>query len=72
VNAVYDVLDQRAPSEELVAVVIGAGRRGFNVTRVATALGISADGLMTIQQRIDGSDLAGGGDGRSGSTTRHV
>jgi hypothetical protein len=41
-----------APSEELAGIVARAGRLGFSTTRVATALGISADGLAAIQPRI--------------------
>lgn len=50
-----DVHDQVASSEELVAIVIRASQLGFNAARVATALGIPADGLARIQQRVDAS-----------------
>jgi hypothetical protein len=41
------------PSEDLAALVIAAGRRGFSRRRVATALGISARGLASIEERIE-------------------
>jgi hypothetical protein len=41
------------PSEDLAALVIAAGRRGFSRWRVATALGISARGLASIEERVD-------------------
>jgi hypothetical protein len=42
-----------SPSEDLAALVIAAGRRGFSRWRVATALGISARGLASIEKRIE-------------------
>jgi hypothetical protein len=41
-----------APSVELAGLVIAAGQRGFPRWRVATALGISASGLASIEARI--------------------
>jgi hypothetical protein len=38
------------PTDELVGIVIEAGRRGFPRWRVATALGISGLGLERIEQ----------------------
>jgi hypothetical protein len=39
-----------APSDELVGIVIDAGRRGFSRRRVAVALGISGPALARIEQ----------------------
>ena len=41
-----------APSADLAGLVIAAGRRGFSRWRVATALGISASGLASIEARL--------------------
>jgi hypothetical protein len=56
-----------APSEDLVALVIAAGRRGFSRWRVATALGISARGLASIEERIEVNARDDGLDGRAAS-----
>jgi hypothetical protein len=45
--------ERDTPSEDLAALVIAAGRRGFSRWRVATALGISARGLASIEERIE-------------------
>ncbi len=59
----YDAL----PSEELAGIVIRAARLGFSAPRVATALGVSADGLASIQRRI--AESAYGRDGHAGGAT---
>jgi hypothetical protein len=41
------------PSEDLAEFVIAAGRLGFSRSRVATALGVSARGLASIEERIE-------------------
>ncbi|MEA2130042.1 MAG: hypothetical protein QOJ85_2933 [Solirubrobacteraceae bacterium] len=49
-----DLADSRdVPSEDLAALVIAADRRGFSRWRVAIALGISARGLASIEERIE-------------------
>jgi hypothetical protein len=49
-----DSADSRdVPSEDLVALVIAAGRRGFSRGRVANTLGISVRGLASIEERIE-------------------
>jgi hypothetical protein len=45
--------DRDNPSEDLAALVTAAGRLGFSRWRVATALGISACGLASIEERIE-------------------
>lgn len=55
------------PSEDLVGIVIRARRLGFNATRVATALGVSAEGLASIEQRM--ADSAQGRDAHGGGST---
>jgi hypothetical protein len=47
--------------------VIAAGRRGFSRWRVATALGISARGLASIEERIEVNARDDGLDGRAAS-----
>lgn len=44
------VLGRVVPSEELVEIVLRAGKLGFSRQRVATALGISPQGLAAIEQ----------------------
>jgi hypothetical protein len=62
-----DPADSRdAPSEDLAALVICAGRRGFSRWRVATALGISARELASIEERIE---VDAGDDGFDGEAT---
>lgn len=60
------------PSEELVGIVIRAGRLGFSATRVATALGISADGVAAIQRRIAESAHGHDGDSRRLDDMQHA
>jgi hypothetical protein len=63
-----DPADSRdAPSEDLAALVIAAGRRGFSRWRVATALGISARGLASIEERIEVNARDDGLDGEAAS-----
>lgn len=59
--------DDDRPSEELVALVLRAGRLGFSRWRVATALGISAAGLEAIGQR---AELTGSDDAKAAPTWR--
>jgi hypothetical protein len=61
-----------APTEDLARIVIRAGRLGFSVSRVATALGISPRGLASLQHRVDASARGRGLDDHhpEGSTTR--
>ena len=56
-----------APSDELVGIVIDAGRRGFSRWRVANALGISARGLTSIEERIEVNARQDGLDGGGAS-----
>lgn len=53
-----------APTGELARIVIRAGALGFCVSRVATALRISAQDLAAIQQHIDASSAGRGLGGR--------
>jgi hypothetical protein len=63
-----DSADSRdAPSEDLVALVIAAGRRGFSRWRVANALGISVRGLASIEERIEINARDDGLDGETAS-----
>jgi hypothetical protein len=47
--------------------VIAAGRRGFSRWRVANALGISARGLTSIEERIEANTRQDGLDGGGAS-----
>lgn len=48
--------DGPTASEEVAGIVIRASRLGFSAARVATALGVSAEGLASIQRRIAAGD----------------
>jgi hypothetical protein len=59
-----------APPAELADIVIRAGRLGFPRWRVATALGISAGGLASIEGRIHGTARDDGADGQTSRSRR--
>jgi hypothetical protein len=61
-----DPADSRdTPSEDLAALVIAAGQRGFSRWQVATALGIPARGLASIEERIEVNACDDGLDGEA-------
>jgi hypothetical protein len=70
-DTVSDIDGDDAPDSAVAAIIIRATELGFEASRVATALGVSPDGVAAIQRRTGTTtDARAHGDQPGDATTR--